>query len=189
MRILLIFLLILASTGCNSIRYTKLKLVDVNPIRMLKRDVKRSERSSYIYLHFNEDSSAVYQLESVSVSDSSFSGVIMDTYTEDALMYYTELREKAGNDSLSRMRLQEEDRKIKLDQLHFWVTDTIVTEIHKNYRVGVNNIKDIEKVKRFDKRWLWLIYGLLIGLPIVLLIAAIISLNNMKFNIQLSMTG
>lgn len=189
-KIILLPLVVLFLTGCNSIYYSKFRYHEVDPIKMIKNNMKRHERSSYVYLHFKDDSSSVYQLEGVHTSDTSFSGMIMNVFTEDALAYYEALKEKSDEEGFSRMRVEKQDQKINLDQLHFWIIDTIRPEINRNFRVNESRIRDVEKVKRFDKRWLWVIYGLLILLPIVLIIAAIVSINNMKIGpINISMSG
>lgn len=170
LHITLILILIFTTTSCNNIYYTKLRYADVEPHVILKKNSKSEKRISTVYLHFVDDSSTIYLMQTTHASDTSIEGVIMNHSSNDVLSYYNTLKEKAGVDSTSRMNVYSGDKKKNLNQIHLWLIDKEKFEMNKSYRIHNKEIWEMEKVQRFNKRLLWLI----IGLPIFLLLGLLI---------------
>lgn len=184
-------LVLITTSSCdsiNSISYYEFKTVKSNHIWMLKKNAKKKERQSFVYLHFEDNSNEVLQMEQMQFSDSSVSGLIVEPiYPQVVQFYYKVLKREAtvSEKKTSKIPIYHYDRDKKLDQIHLWIADSIRPAVNKNYRMGINKIRTIEKVERFDKRKLWLFWLTIGFLPLAAIVAIIVLVTNLKLNVSI----
>ena len=181
--------------GCNSVRYKKINLKEVHSSRLnpngvsasryLKTKLRNKKHPYKIYIH-TIDSTGIQLAQFVthvpSIQDTLLRGMFTPIDTADInLTYYQKLISKRDGNNC-KIKVAITHRTVNLNQLHINIEDTARLSLYNPNGINVNTIKKLEKVKRFDKRWLWLTVGLPIFLFVFLYIygAVIISQNFLK---------
>lgn len=161
--------------GCGTLKYERLDLIYSNPKTVLKHKLNKKSNHYSVTIHSinHTDSLApVIQLEKGRLEDKQLKGKVGNIENFDIQQkYYHRLRAKRMDD-IAYTGIEQNEKTLRLDQLHIWVNDSIYQSISTEVNIKTSQILAIEKVRTFKPRWV--LFGLLysvLSLGVLALIA------------------
>lgn len=154
---------------------------EVTPSRLVKNKIENKYSPYTIYVHTTDSSGAElgqFVTHVPSIKDSMLLGMftLVDT-NEVNQYYYQKLKRKCGDD-FCKTKIANVHTTANLNQLHVYIEDTAKSSLYKPYGINVNTTKRVEKVKRFDKRWLWLFVGVPLSTLVILFLFAAATISH-----------
>lgn len=155
-------LLITILSSCHTIKYENLELTRNNPYKYFGRKLNKTRADYNLIIHNSDDNNtAPIRVESQNAyvrGDSIYGNISLSETSELQHHYYDELvdRQKEGE---AKMKLEKNNRDVKLNQLHIWVSQKVFEKNQNEIKMQWYEIKKIEKVEPYQRWKLWLFIG------------------------------
>ena len=168
LNILVLLIILIGFQSCSTISYKKINLVKIDSESYIKRKLN-NKKYPYIFIVHTVDSLGNefgrFKAIKPEINDSVLYSIYIADSSEVLSKYYQGLKIEA-KENRSKIKVYKEHREMQLNQLHIFIVDTSCFTLNRPRGINCSEIKEIENIKRFDKRWLWIP----IGGPIILFI-------------------